>query len=190
MATPVEISGNAGAASNTRSTVKLLLAVGVGVLLGAAFALPFGRSALGIGLGAVSGVAVSAMLNRKGDRRPIKKTSAGDLDALKAYTNGKMQRYTLLFAVNGGAFAVGQFVLGADAAKMVAVLPIRHLADGAIIYTALMTVDIWLYGQMMREKFVGSDAFTVAGKALLLLISVLLMGGWFLVSLTAPRPGG
>jgi hypothetical protein len=43
---------------------------------------------------------------------------------------------------------------------------------------------------MMREKFVGSAAFTVAGKALLLLISVLLMGGWFLVSLAASRAGG
>lgn len=190
MPKPVDVSGAAGAASNKRSTAILLLAVAVGVLLGAICARPFGRLALGVGLGAVSGIAVSAVLNRKGDRKPIQDTDPGDLEALKAYTDGKMQRYKLLFAVNGGAFAVGQFVLGAGASKMAAVLPIPYLADGAIIYTALMTVDIWLYGQMMREKFVGSDAFTVAGKALLLLISLLLMGGWFLVSLTASRVGG
>jgi len=187
MRTSVELSGDAPASRNRRSVVTLVVTVAGGILLGALCALPFGRFALGIGLGAVGGVAISAALNRTRDRKPVKETGPGDLEALKAYTDGKMQRYKLLFGVNGGAFAVGQFVLGPGASKMEAILPIQYLADGAIIYTALMTVDIWLYGQMMREKFVGSDAFTVAGRALLLLVSVLLMGGWFLVSLMASR---
>lgn len=160
--------------------------------LGAIAGLPFGRLVLGMGLGAVAGVALSAAIDRHGNRKPIRDTGTGtgDLEALKAYTDGKMQRYTLLFAVNGGAFAVGEFVLGRGGPNAPALLPIEFLADGAIVYTALMTVDIWLYGQMMREKFVGSAAFSVAGKALLLLISLLLMGGWYLVSLTATGAGG
>jgi hypothetical protein len=156
MPTTAEPSRVTRTASNKWSIITLLVSVGIGILLGAVGALPFGRFGLGIGLGAVGGIAVSAGLNRKGHRTP-------------------------------GAFAVGQLVLGAGPPKMEAVLPISYLADGAIIYTALMTVDIC---QMMREKFVGSAAFTVAGKALLLLISVLPMGGWFLVSLAASRAGG
>jgi hypothetical protein len=63
---------------------------------------------------------------------------------------------------------------------------IGYLAGGAMIFTAIMTVDIWLYGRMMREEFVGDAAFTAAGKALLLLISLLLMAGWLIVSVEVP----
>jgi hypothetical protein len=81
----------------------------------------------------------------------------------------------------GGAFAVGRFLLKPESSVQ-PIPPIPYLADGAIIYAALMTLDIWLYGQMMRENFVGNAAFTAAGKALLVLLGLLLVGGWFLVA--------
>ncbi len=171
------------------STGTLIAAIGIGVAIGLVAALPFGRIALGVGLGTVAGIAASALIQRERVAKTIGRTKEGHLDALKAYTDGKMERYKLLFAVNGGAFALGQFMLSTAASRLAAVLPVRYLADGAIVYTALMTVDIWLYGQMMRDRFAGDAAFSPAGRALLLLISTLLMGAWFLVSLTALRLG-
>jgi hypothetical protein len=167
-----------------RPTVTMLLAIAVGLVAGWLSARAFDRTFLGSGIGAVCGIAVGAALSRKSERKSLREIE-DKLDALRTYTDGKMQRYTLLFAVNGGAFAVGQYVLGSGASTMKAVLPIGYLADGAIIFTALMTVDIWLYGQMMRREFVGPSAFTPAGKAILLLISALLIAGWLLV----PRNG-
>ena len=172
--------------SKWRSTAILVAAVAIGAALGVFAARPFGRVALGAGLGVVAGIAASSVVMREKVAQLVGTTRAPQLEALKAYTEGKMERYKLLFAVNGGAFVLGQFMLSAEASQIASVLPLRYLADGAIIYTALMTVDIWFYAQTMRDRFVGDAAFTPAGKALLLLISTLLIGAWFLASASRP----
>jgi hypothetical protein len=161
--------------------------IGAAVVIGAVVGNQVDRLALGAGLGAAAGIGAGASWKAGEAKRTVRETAETDLEALNAYVDGKMKRYTLLFAVNGGAFAVGQFLLNDDGTQLKAILPLRYLAEGAIVYTAIMTVDIWLFGQMMRERFVGDAAFTAAGKALLILIGILLMGGWLLIDLRAPR---
>jgi hypothetical protein len=154
-------------------SVAALSVLGVGI--GGYYSLPF----LGAALGATLGAWLGAWITHKHVK--VRETSDSDLEALNSYTEGKMHRYNLLFAVNGGAFAVGGFLLQPSANPLLKVFPIEYLAQGAIVFTAVMTVDIWLFGQMMREKFVGDGAFTAPGKTLLLIICVLLIAGWAIV---------
>lgn len=57
-------------------------------------------------------------------------TTSLELDGLRTYLEGKMKRLNLLFAVNGGAFAIATI----DSTKTSLVgLPIGVLATGAII---------------------------------------------------------
>ena len=70
------------------------------------------------------------------------------LDALRMYLDGKVQRYKLLFAVNGGAFAIAK--VGQGDHVSLGNLDLK-LAIGAIAFTVVMTIDIWLWGQQMRR---------------------------------------
>jgi hypothetical protein len=70
------------------------------------------------------------------------------LKILQAYTDGKMKRYGLLFSVNGGAFALARF----SSDKGLAINP-AVIASGAIFFTVLMTLDIWMFGIAMRKQF-------------------------------------
>jgi Ca2+/Na+ antiporter len=102
------------------------------------------------------------------------------LDALRTYLNGKMERYKLLFSVNGGAFAIAQIKNDVSLGH----LDLEKLAIGAIAFTIVMTVDIWLWGQQMKETYLKNEeqAFTFAGKAILLLLSALLVLAWALAA--------
>ena len=60
-------------------------------------------------------------------------------------------------------------------------LRLWHLALGAIIFTILMVVDIYLWGQIMKKKFLGNMVFNVPGK-LILFLGVLLISAWLLVA--------
>ena len=108
-------------------------------------------------------------------------TDAQKLDGLRTYIDGKMRRYSLLFSVNGGAFAIGKLMTDANSAKLLGYLSIRQLAIGAILFTIVMTIDIWSFGQMMRDRFLGEVAFSRRGKLILILLSALLVGGWLFV---------
>jgi hypothetical protein len=61
---------------------------------------------------------------------------------LKSYEDGKHRRYTLLFAVNGGAFAVAK-LLGEEGAAGVGKLTMDHLAVGMLLFTTVMSLDIF-----------------------------------------------
>ena len=63
-----------------------------------------------------------------------------------------MVQYSLLFALNGGSFAIAK-LLGPEGQRIGGGLPLRALALGAIIFTLLMCRDIYLFGEMMRNKF-------------------------------------
>ena len=107
------------------------------------------------------------------------------LGGLGTYIDGKMKRYSLMFAVNGGAFAIAKLMAEADKGGntiLLGNLKLWHLALGAIIFTVLMVIDIYLWGQMMKKKFLGDLAFNVAGKLILIFLGVLLVSAWALVA--------
>ena len=102
-------------------------------------------------------------------------------DASDLYESGKHRRYSLLFSVNGGAFALAKFMVeeanGGDTIVL-GELTLRHLAAGMTIFTVLMGIDIFAFGLKMRKSL--PDAFSIVGKLILLVICVLILAGWFL----------
>ncbi len=102
------------------------------------------------------------------------------LDGLRTYIDGKMKRYTLLFAVNGGAFAIAQVK-----PELLGLLKLSYVAVGAIVFTGAMMVDIWAWGERMKRDFFNGSSmvFSVAGKIIVGLLSLLLILAW---SLAAP----
>jgi hypothetical protein len=109
-------------------------------------------------------------------------TDPQKLDGLRTYIDGKLRRYGLLFSVNGGAFAIAKLMADDKTARLLGRLSVTHLALGAIIFTIVMVVDIWLFGKMMQEKFLDELAFQKPGKIILLLLGTLLVVGWLLVA--------
>ena len=101
-------------------------------------------------------------------------------ESFKIYEDGKHRRYNLLFGVNGGAFAVAKLFTDADAVTLLGNLTLSHLAIGMILFTAVMTADIFMFGQKMRERYL-PGVFGAQGKAVLLLIGFLICAGWFFV---------
>ena len=107
-----------------------------------------------------------------------------NLEGLRTYIDGKMQRYRLLFSVNGGAFAIVALVVKNTTGRIdlqsvqVGGLTMEAIALGAISFTMLMTLDIWFFGQMMKKQVVGRFGFTDEGKAILLLIAALIITAW------------
>ena len=66
------------------------------------------------------------------------------LDGMRTYIDGKMRRYSLLFSVNGGALAIAKLMADESTARLLGRLALWHLAVGAIIFTLVMVVDIWM----------------------------------------------
>jgi hypothetical protein len=113
-------------------------------------------------------------------------------DTFKPYEDGKARRYSLLFTVNGGAFAVAKLFPVGNACAVLGKLTLAELSLGMIIFTVLMTLDIFLFGQHLRNT-VSAEAmgptgdtlpmFGMPGKIILVLIGLLICVGWFLVGL-------
>jgi hypothetical protein len=101
------------------------------------------------------------------------------LKILQTYTDGKMKRYGLLFSVNGGAFALARF----SSDKGLAINP-AVIASGAIFFTVLMTLDIWMFGIAMRKQFerVQDGLFGQHGRIILLGLALLLVAAWGLAA--------
>jgi hypothetical protein len=102
-------------------------------------------------------------------------------EALEYYENGKHRRYTLLFAVNGGAFAVAQLLV-AEPGKGVVVLgnlTLQQLSVGMVVFTAIMVWDIFSFGENVRTTYVDS-VFGKQGKIVLLCLGMLQVLGWLL----------
>jgi hypothetical protein len=104
-------------------------------------------------------------------------------DTLAYYEDGKHRRYSLLFSVNGGAFAIAKILLpGADVqASVLGGLTLQHLAIGMVAYTILLVADIYVFGEKVRAHYL-PGAFGAVGKAVLLLLGFLLCMGWVLVA--------
>lgn len=96
------------------------------------------------------------------------------------YENGKHRRYSLLFSVNGGAFAIAKLLVEAkDGQNVLGGLTITHLAIGMILFTSIMVYDIYQFGKKM--KGMDESLFGNPGKAVLGLLGVLICVGWWLV---------
>jgi len=126
-------------------------------------------------------------------------------DVREAYEQGKHRRYNLLFAVNGGAFAVAQLFfettdldrdvfrtflgkLTVSNAAFLGDLQLWQLSLGMALFTIVMVLDIFMFGQNMRkiqnmrEKRPALGLFGWQGKLVLILIGGLIVTGWTLVS--------
>jgi hypothetical protein len=122
---------------------------------------------------------------------PSKLPHAFDEKLFNAYENGKHRRYSLLFAVNGGAFAVAK-LLDAKGTAGVGNLTMSHLAVGMILFTAVMSFDILTFGLKMRKLWkesvpdlqktsIGEGLFALPGWIVLAAIWLLISSGWLLV---------
>ena len=110
------------------------------------------------------------------------------IGAMNTYIEGKMKRYNLLFAVNGGAFAIAKLIADCGQTtirptRVLGGLGLRGLAIGASIFTIVVCWDIWMFGRMMRkEYFDESVVFGVPGKLILCLLGSLLSAAWLLAA--------
>src|SRR3954454_11804481 len=91
----------------------------------------------------------------------------------QAYEDGKHRRYTLLFAVNGGAFAVAKLFVDLKTADVLGSLTLSQLSVGMILFTIVMVLDIYMFGEKMRTQYL-PDAFGWQGKSVLLLLGILI----------------
>ena len=105
-------------------------------------------------------------------------------EASDLYENGKHRRYSLLFSVNGGAFAIAKLLTGEPGKPGVVLgsLTLTELAVGMAIFTAVMVADIYAFGEKMRSNYL-DNAFGPKGKAVLILLGALLCIGWLLVGI-------
>lgn len=116
-------------------------------------------------------------------------TDAGDTtfskkDALELYENGKHRRYSLLFSVNGGAFAIAN-IFAEQTNLVLGGLSLRKLSIGMVLFTAVMVWDIFEFGRLSRKEPI-PKVFGKVGKVVLLLLGFLICAGWSLVGFGAP----
>lgn len=108
-------------------------------------------------------------------------------DVFKFYEDGKGRRYTLLFAVNGGALAIVK-AIGDTGAKAAAGQGLGLASFGMILFVLILAFDIWTFGQRMRAealKFGIEGAplpFGPIGKAVLVLNALLLVLLWLVAA--------
>jgi ketosteroid isomerase-like protein len=98
------------------------------------------------------------------------------------YEDGKHRRYSLMFAVNGGAFAVARLLTGSGEtpALVVGSLRLEQLAVGMALFTTIMAIDIDAFGRRMKEK--DRDLYKGIGVFVLLAIGSLTVAGWMLAA--------
>lgn len=105
-----------------------------------------------------------------------------------SYEEGKHRRYSLLFTVNGGAFAVAKLFSNPDPKAHVVLgnLTLTHLSLGMILFTVLMVVDIFFFGHNMRSTLPKDTfepngntvpVFETPGQTVLILIGFLMCAG-------------
>ena len=110
-------------------------------------------------------------------------------DILRVYEEGKHRRYNLLFAVNGGAFAIANLfvdlhkpmaVLEGEPSAVLGELTLGQISLGMALFTIVMIVDIFFFGQSMRRRM--RELFGLQGKLVLTSIGWLIAAGWTVVS--------
>ena len=103
-------------------------------------------------------------------------------ESFKVYEEGKHRRYSLLFAVNGGAFALAKLITDRDhSSPSLGGLKLSYLCYGMALFTIVMSIDIYAFGCKMRSTYL-PDSFGWQGKLVLMLIAVLICSGWILAA--------
>lgn len=97
------------------------------------------------------------------------------------YEQGKHRRYGLLFAVNGGAFALAKLLVTGfgQNAFILGGLTLWMLALGMAAFSAVMCLDIFQFGRRMRA--LDGALFGFWGRLVLGMLGLLLIGGWLVV---------
>jgi hypothetical protein len=95
----------------------------------------------------------------------------------KLYEDGKHRRYTLLFSVNGGAFAIVSFLLKGDS-EQVGLPMLLWIGLVMSLFSAVMWLDIYEFGKKMRELGGALDLFGDKGKLVLAAIALSLVAVW------------
>jgi hypothetical protein len=104
----------------------------------------------------------------------------------KAYEDGKHRRYELLFAVNGGAFALARLFPEQDHGQWLARLSLDDLALGMIVFTVIMVFDIVTFGTGMRNLArsttwtLWTGIFSLIGLLVLFVLCLLICAAWYL----------
>jgi hypothetical protein len=117
------------------------------------------------------------------------KSPTDRLSGMNTYIEGKMKRYSLMFSVNGGAFAIAK-LFAQESTQILGGLSLRALAIGAIAFTLLVWRDIYLFGDMMKREFFGGQlVFQRQGIWILHALCILVIIGWLLAAFwPAPAP--
>jgi hypothetical protein len=99
------------------------------------------------------------------------------------YESGKRRRYELLFAVNGGAFALvtwlvkeGRALPGEAGRSSIGIggLEQHHIGLGMAAFVAIMCLDLFAFGLKFRAFF------GLPGKLVIISLGTILMAGWLL----------
>ena len=103
-------------------------------------------------------------------------------EALELYENGKNRRYSLLFAVNGGAFTIANLFVGKSCKSSILLgsLTLQQLAFVMAVFTFFMAWDIFVFGNNMRKTYL-PKSFQWQGKAVLFVLGALQLTGWLIV---------
>ncbi len=104
------------------------------------------------------------------------------------YEDGKHRRYSLLFAVNGGAFAVAQLLKGTPEKEGVVLggMTLWMLAGAIAFLSAVMCDDIYRFGVKYRTW--DGEVFQGPGQVVLALLCGFLVAAWLIVGFVPPRP--
>ena len=100
-------------------------------------------------------------------------------EELDLYEGGKNRRYSLLFAVNGGAFAIVKFAEEGNA-YYTGGLTNALIALGMVLFTILMVLDIYAFGFWCKNRF-AEKVFGRIGQIVLGSIGVLICAAWLLL---------
>lgn len=101
---------------------------------------------------------------------------AGEPQSFANYEDGKRRRYELLFAVNGGAYALVIWLAGETRSQPIEIggLMAHHIGLGMASFAAIMCLDLFAFGLKFRAFF------GLPGKLVIVGLTSLLMSGWLL----------
>lgn len=161
------------------------------------------RVVVAIAVGGVFLLILTGMIPWQRKRAPSS-AFAGYEKEFTAYESGKHRRYELLFAVNGGAFALAklfpEYAQLESSKREAATIFLGHLtlddlALGMIAFTLIMALDIAAFGIGMRnlarraEWTLWTGVFSLIGFLVLFVLCILICAAWYL-SQRALTPGG
>jgi hypothetical protein len=116
---------------------------------------------------------------------PADKTELTLIDVYTLYESGKNRRYGLLFAVNGGAFAILALLLKEHQPISIAAVAALMIAPAMIFFTWTMWWDIDAFGTKMAKLAEPTELYGPVGRKVLLSIIGMLIFAWTVLAFVA-----